>query len=126
MEPKLASLGYSWTIVQLLSAIQAAGAGARQSEVAQMLGITPATLSESVHGLVLRGLVVQSPGESDRRVKGLSLTPAGRDVLTKVRAIAREADARMIDGLDARRVASAIVVLEKAVANLEAVLSSRP
>jgi DNA-binding MarR family transcriptional regulator len=47
--------------------------------LAEHLLVEPSALSRNVAGLVKRGLVKLSPGK-DRRERGVSLTPAGRDL----------------------------------------------
>ena len=60
LEPRLADLGVSWATFQLLTTVAGAGEEASQIEVARRLGVTAATLSESVQGHVGRGLLKQS------------------------------------------------------------------
>lgn len=50
----------------------------RLGEIAEALGITPATASDAVKVLVAKGLVVKNRGPGDARAVSLSLTPEGR------------------------------------------------
>ncbi|HEU4741908.1 MAG TPA: MarR family winged helix-turn-helix transcriptional regulator [Meiothermus sp.] len=50
----------------------------RLGEIAESLGITPATASDAVKVLVAKGLVVKNRGPGDARAVSLGLTPEGR------------------------------------------------
>lgn len=50
----------------------------RQVELAAMLGVTPASLSDSVASLVAKGLAERQPDARDRRAVRVALTEAGR------------------------------------------------
>ncbi|RIH87998.1 MarR family winged helix-turn-helix transcriptional regulator [Calidithermus roseus] len=50
----------------------------RLGEIAELLGITPATTSEAVKALIAKGLVVKNRGVGDARSVSLNLTPDGR------------------------------------------------
>jgi MarR family transcriptional regulator, transcriptional regulator for hemolysin len=99
LEPRLAALGVPWGTFQLLTAVAAAAGRASQAEVARRLGITPATLSETVFSHVQRGLLEQVSSESDRRVKTLRPTDRGRALLRKIHALLEEAEAATMEGL---------------------------
>ena len=58
LEPRLRAIEVSWTTFQLFSAIQAAGGKSSQVAVARRLGVTPATLSETVFAHVQNGLML--------------------------------------------------------------------
>lgn len=58
--------------------------GVRLSALADRLGIDISTASRHVHSLQQKELVRRATDPADRRAANLSLTDAGRDVLTKV------------------------------------------
>ena len=118
LEPSLRAEGLSWSTFQLLVTISGTG-GASQVDVARDLGVTPATLSESVHSLVGRGLVEQISGERDRRVKLLRLTPLASQKLAKVRTAASECERVMVDGVSLRDIESCAKVLDVLISRLE-------
>ena len=59
--------------------------GVRSSELAQLLHITPRSVTEVVDALEAKGLAVRSPDPSDRRATLVSLTQRGRDLSDEVR-----------------------------------------
>jgi DNA-binding MarR family transcriptional regulator len=66
-------------------ALEAISAGARQvSAVAEACGRHVSSTSRMVDGLVARGLVDRSEDPEDRRAVVLTLTPAGREAVTRV------------------------------------------
>ena len=124
VEPSLRAEGLSWSTFQLLVTISSSGS-VSQVEIARDLGVTPATLSESVHTLVVRGLIEQVPGDKDRRVKVLRLTPAATQKLSRVRKVAGECEVAMLDGVSQRDLESCSKVLDLLIARLEQSLSSK-
>ncbi|MBW7927231.1 MAG: MarR family transcriptional regulator [Fimbriimonadaceae bacterium] len=81
LEPTLAHHGITSSTFQLLSAVQAAGDGQTQRQIADRLGIAPASLSEALTSAEKAGLVERKPSASDKRARVLSLTKRGRQVL---------------------------------------------
>ncbi len=67
----------------LLNLLQS-GEALPQNELAALLQISPSTFSATVDALVKRGWLVRNPGEHDRRITLISITPTGRDVLEQV------------------------------------------
>ncbi|MES1228382.1 MAG: MarR family winged helix-turn-helix transcriptional regulator [Armatimonadota bacterium] len=122
LEPCLRAEGLSWSTFQLLVTISGIGT-ASQVDIARDLGVTPATLSESVHSLVGRGLVEQVPGERDRRVKVLRLTSAATAKLAKVRTSASECEKVMVDGVSQRDLEACSKVLDALIGRLEQALT---
>jgi DNA-binding MarR family transcriptional regulator len=63
-----------------------AGAGsARVSDLAQMLGLDVSTTSRKAQELESSGLLVRAEDSTDRRASTLSLTPAGKQMLGRLR-----------------------------------------
>lgn len=65
----------------LLRAVEGASGGLRISDLARLLGVTPATASTLVDRLVERGLVDRREDPHDRRQHRCSVTPAGHGLL---------------------------------------------
>lgn len=123
LEPTLRAEGLTWATFQLLVTISGAGGRASQVDVARELGVTPATLSESVHTLVVRGWIEQVPGERDRRVKTLRLTAPANQKLDKVRSAAASCEAAMVAGLPPRDLEACGRVLDAMLSRLESRLA---
>lgn len=122
LEPTLKAEGLSWSTFQLLVTISSGG-GASQIDIARDMGVTPATLSESVHSLVKRGLIEQVPSDTDRRVKLLRLTQQAVHKLGKVRAAAAESERIMVEGLPAKELEACARVLDTLTARMEQALN---
>lgn len=102
----------------------AAAKGSTQAQVAERLGISPATMSESVKLHVDRGLIAQTASASDRRVKTLSLTKEGDKIMSKVRKIIAECSEVMTEGIPNAKLESCAKVLDDFSARLERSLDS--
>lgn len=119
LEPRLEAMGVSWTTFQLLTAIGNAGEEASQIAVARSLGVTAATLSESVQNHVEKGLIRQTNSKKDGRVKVLLLTAKAKKVLQKIRDIVIESEDTMTRGLLPHEISAACMVLDRIAQNFE-------
>jgi MarR family transcriptional regulator, transcriptional regulator for hemolysin len=93
-----------------------------QKELANQLGVEGPTVVATADRLESAGLIVRTPSDSDRRVKLIVLTGAGRALYARVRA---EADAfrhTMLSDVDKKALATATAVLEALRARIEAEL----
>lgn len=118
LDPRLRELGVSWASFQLLTAVYAAD-GQSQNQIAQRLGIKPATMSEAVFNHSQKGLMEQVVSSSDRRVKGLKLTPKGRKLVETIRESLSESERAMVAGLSASELRFAIEVFDKMLKSME-------
>jgi DNA-binding MarR family transcriptional regulator len=69
--------GLTPTQGQALALLRASPAGLRPGELAEQLGVTAPTASDSVAALVRKGLVTKAPLAADGRAVIVRLTPAG-------------------------------------------------
>ncbi|MBS1707776.1 MAG: MarR family transcriptional regulator [Armatimonadetes bacterium] len=122
MSPRLRTLGVSWTTFQLLASVHAAGDQASQVEVAKRIGVSPATLSESVRDHVAKGLIEQVASEGDRRVKILRLTKKATKIYGEIAALVQECEEIMVRGLSAKDVESSAKTLDQMIQKLERAL----
>lgn len=123
--PELKRLGWSLGTFQLLTAVHAAGANASQVEVAERLGITPATLSESVHALCQKGLLEQLNNPKDRRKRTLRLTPAATKPLNSLRATMSQVEKNMTQGLSESEIKTVQAILGRMNQNLTDFLDTK-
>lgn len=119
LEPKLKSLGMTWSTFQLLTTVHGAGKRASQVEVARRLGVTPATLSESVYAHVERGLLEQVNSSRDRRVKLLQLTDRSKSMMRQIKRLVAESESVIARGLSETEGDKLAKLLDKVLANLE-------
>ena len=73
--------------------------GVRSSELAQLLHITPRSVTEVVDALEAKGLAARSPDPSDRRATLVSLTDRGSELSEEVRRARGVESERMFDRL---------------------------
>lgn len=71
-------------------------AGLRPSQIAAALGIQRANFVALANALEERGLIVREQASADRRAHTLDLTPAGRALVDKMRAIQEDFEAELI------------------------------
>ena len=73
--------------------------GLTQSEVCAALGIRRANFTPLLHQLEARGLALREVQPADRRSNSLSLTPLGRDVLSRALALHERLEKRIANSL---------------------------
>ncbi len=96
------------------------------SEIATHLGITNAAASQMVDRLVKAGLMYRMEEPLDRRVKTLSLTPAGRDLVERsvdARKCWMESLTEELSSDQQENIAQALIMLTEAARRLEDVRS---
>jgi DNA-binding MarR family transcriptional regulator len=97
---QLAAAGVDGREYAILSILESDGPGSQQ-ELARLLGKAPAVVVAAVDALEGRGLVKRARDPSDRRRSRVTLTPAGARTLRKADALADDAVAGLLAGLDA-------------------------
>lgn len=122
LEPRLAELGISWATFQLLTTVSNFGENGSQIDIARQLGVTAATLSESVQNHVEKGLLEQSLSEKDKRVKLLSLTSKSRALLFKIRDLVLQSEETMSRGVLPHELTATAKVLDRVLQNLESAI----
>jgi DNA-binding MarR family transcriptional regulator len=75
--------------------------GMRPSVLAEELRIAPRSATEVVDALVGRGWVQRAPDPTDRRATTLTLTRDGRELVSRIDDVRREASERVLDVLSA-------------------------
>ena len=87
--------------------------GVRLSALADRLGIDISTASRHVHSLQEKELVRRATDPADRRAANLSLTEAGREVLTKVHTARCRLIERVVEDWDAAEVDQLATLMER-------------
>ncbi|MBZ2198245.1 MarR family winged helix-turn-helix transcriptional regulator [Occultella gossypii] len=95
---RVATLGVVPGDVGLLRLI-ATHPGVSQRALADLLGVGPSRVVALVDGLERKGLAQRTRSETDRRHHELSLTAAGRSVLTDMRELGAAHEADLLRGL---------------------------
>jgi DNA-binding MarR family transcriptional regulator len=84
-------------------AVVGANRGLSQAELASSLGIERARLVRLLHRLEARSLIQRLPSSADGRRHALQLTPQGRTLLARAKALAALHQTRLIEKLGAER-----------------------
>jgi DNA-binding MarR family transcriptional regulator len=84
------------------------------SRLADVMVMDRTTLTRNLQPLIKRKLVGTAPGE-DRRVRNISLTPHGKQVLDRALPLWRKAQSQLVDGLGQKRWAGLLDDLSVAV-----------
>ena len=94
------------------------GRWSSQSGLARQLRIEGATVTRHLDRLERQGLISRSRDPDDRRQISVSLTPAGKLLHRRLRAVARRVDERVCEGLTDRDRSDLERVLERIRANV--------
>jgi DNA-binding MarR family transcriptional regulator len=116
--PVLEREAVSGPTFELLTAVHSTQGKASQARVAELLGITPPTLCESVKVAVRQGFLLQEANPRDKRAKRLQLTAKGNKVVRKAIEKMQEGEEAMVAGMSAADLELAIAALSSAVQNL--------
>jgi MarR family transcriptional regulator, transcriptional regulator for hemolysin len=108
----LAEAGGSASTWQVLLLVRSQNWGT-QSEMAEQMGITGATLTHHLNSLEERGLVRRWRETSNRRVQRVELTEAGIELFDRLREVALRHDRRLRSTLDAQETAQLAELLDR-------------
>jgi len=92
--------GASLAQTKVLMCIKAQPGTARAADVAEIMGIAPRTVTEALDGLERDGMIQRIPDREDRRVKRLTLTPAGEAAVAVTEPLRRELGAKALSALN--------------------------
>ena len=118
LDRRLRPLGYSrsrWMVLLHVSLKD----GISHRELADRLGIEAPTVVRLVDRMEAEGLISRLASETDRRVKHLHLTPAGRKEVERIRTSAAEVRKMALAGLNKTEIDATLDVLQKIRATLE-------
>jgi DNA-binding MarR family transcriptional regulator len=85
---RMAESGASSAKLKFLMYLEKEGPS-RATDIADLLGLAPRTVTEGLDGLERDGLIRRDPDPADRRAKRVSLTPAGRDAIAATEPVRR-------------------------------------
>lgn len=119
IDRRMAEHGASVSRTKLLLYLIRQEGDARAADIAEFFGLAPRTVTEAVDGLERDGFVVRTPDPVDRRVKRLSITPAGRRAVEATEPLRLDLVEQIFGALDRDEADQ----LEKVLAKLGAALS---
>lgn len=108
----MAEAGGSASTWQVLLLVRSQNWGT-QSQMAEQMGITGATLTHHLNSLEERGLVRRWREASNRRVQRVELTDAGVELFDRLREVALRHDQRLRSALDPRETAQLAQLLDR-------------
>lgn len=111
LDRRLRPLGFShsrWLLLLHLSRHD----GCTHRELAQHMGIEAATLVKQVDHMEQEGLLKRCASESDRRVKHLQLTAAGKKAVERIRSNAADLRKEILAGSGKEDIGTALNVLQ--------------
>jgi DNA-binding MarR family transcriptional regulator len=112
----LGSIGLTTALFSLLNFLLARGA-AIQQEIGTAIGIDPSTMVTLIDELERGGLAKRRPHPSDRRAREVVITAKGRRTVDRGRALAREVEDSILQGLEAEERKQLIKLLRKALSS---------
>jgi MarR family transcriptional regulator for hemolysin len=118
LDRRLRPLGYSrsrWMVLLHLSRNDAIS----HRELAERLGIEAPTLVRLIDRMETDGLLLRRASETDRRVKHLHLSPAGRKEVTRIRACAADLRKELLGELEQSEIETTLNVLQNIRRKLE-------
>lgn len=118
LDRRLRPLGYSRSLWMVLLHVSLKD-GISQGELAERLGIEAPTLVRLVDRMEAEELLHRRASETDRRVKHLHLSPAGRKEVERIRAVAADVRREALAGLDKAEINTALEILRKIRGKLE-------
>lgn len=103
LDRRMAERGVSFARTKFLLYLSKEGPS-RATDIADLLGLAPRTVTEGLDGLERDGLVRRDPDPDDRRAKRVSLTDAGREAIAATEPLRIELVERIFGSLsDAER-----------------------
>lgn len=118
LERPLHEVGLNIGAFELLSAVKAGAGRASQAEIAERMGIRPASLCEALRTVDAKGLIARTDDPNDRRAKRLKLTPKGEKLYQRCLESIAAAEHLLSAGISERDLKVAAKVLEQASLNL--------
>jgi MarR family transcriptional regulator for hemolysin len=120
LDRRLKHLGISQASWMAIAFTAKEGAPLSQTQLANRVGVEDPTMVATIDRLVKAGYMLRTPSETDRRVKLLSLTPAGLEIYHKVKVEAEAMRAELLGHADPEAMRIATELLESVRAVLEA------
>jgi MarR family transcriptional regulator for hemolysin len=122
LDARLKDLGVGQSGWMTIAIVAKSDTELSQRALADQLGVEGPSVVAMLDRLEQAGLVLRTPSPSDRRVKLVLLTDAGRDLYARVRIEADAFRASVLDDLDPAALAAAATLLETLRERIEGLL----
>ncbi|MBO1326574.1 MarR family transcriptional regulator [Acetobacter sp. TBRC 12305] len=117
-DARLRELGFATAQLPVLAALKD-GAALSQTELARMAKVEQPTMAQMLTRMERDGLIARAPDPRDRRASLISLTPEALARLPAGRAVLRQGNADMTQGLTPDEVDTLVSLLKRVLANIE-------
>ncbi|KAA1420078.1 MarR family transcriptional regulator [Mumia zhuanghuii] len=101
--------------MRMLRALARAGGSTRPGELAEMLGVSPRSVTSKVDAAERAGDVVRRPDPSDRRATLVELTTRGRDTLERLGRLRASGAGGLLEHLSVDEQRHLVALLQKVV-----------
>jgi len=118
-DARLRDLGFATAQLPVLAALKD-GERLSQTELARLAKVEQPTMAQMLARMERDGVVRREPDPRDRRSSLISLTEAALARLPAGRAVLRQGNADITDGLSAEEVDTLVSLLKRVLANIEA------
>src|SRR5687768_9975304 len=108
----LGSVGLTPALFALLNVI-GAREGAIQQELGSVLGIDRSTMVSLIDQLESAGLAKRRPSATDRRAREIAITPKGRRLLQRARALITQVEDEVLAGLTSEERGDLLTLLRR-------------
>lgn len=115
----LAEFAISNSSAWCLTHLSRLGPDTRQRELAEAIGITPASLTRTLADLDRRGLVARQADQGDRRANHVRLTDAGVALAQQIEARLTALRAELLEGLPEADIALMVSMLDHIAGRIE-------
>lgn len=122
---RLRDLGFAAAHLPVLAALKN-GAQMSQTELARWAKVEQPTMAQMLARMERDGLVRRTPDPADRRGSLVSLTKQALSRLPAGRAVLKQGNAEMTEGLSAKEVETLIGLLRRVLANVETMEAKSP
>ncbi|MCD2322780.1 MarR family transcriptional regulator [Sphingomonas sp. IC-56] len=112
LDRRMSASGASLARTKLLMYVNRHGP-ARAADIAELFTLAPRTVTEALDGMERDGLVVREPDARDRRVKRISITPAGKRAIETTEPMRAKLVDLIFGTLDAQERAQLTGIVEK-------------
>ncbi|MBB5709901.1 MarR family winged helix-turn-helix transcriptional regulator [Sphingomonas xinjiangensis] len=112
LDRRMSASGASFARTKLLMYVHRHGP-ARAADIAELFSLAPRTVTEALDGMERDGLVVREPDARDRRVKRISITPAGKRAIETTEPIRARLVELIFGTLDVQERAQLSGIVEK-------------
>ena len=99
VEKRVGELGIHRTQYMLLNYLSNSAGAPSQKQIAQSFDVTPSAIATSLKKMEKNGLIERKSDEADNRVKVITVSEKGRELLEKTRMLFNQINDAMFDGV---------------------------